>query len=221
MIRIVLMDSHQLFRVSLKSLLGTFVNCKVVLDISSFKEIPKGFRNEHIHLVILDPNSLRNRSLDTVRGFFPNAKMMILMDTSDRDYVLDCMQLGISGFFSKQDCPTHLESAVQDIVLSKNFEEVRLGAVVRKILVSDVGYRQKKKVQFTDREVQILKLVCMEKTNAEISTMLGLSIRTVESHRRRMIDKTDCRSIIGVILNALELKSLNLKTSFKNTHQAS
>lgn len=221
MIRIVLMDNHQLFRVSLKSLLGTFVNCKVVLDISSFKEIPKGFRNDHIQLVILDPNSLRNRSLDTVRGFFPNAKMMILTDTCDRDYVLDYMQQGISGFFFKQDCPTHLESAVQEIVLSENMQEVRLGSVVRKLLLSDSGYRQKRKVQFTDREVQILKLVCMEKTNAEISVMLGLSVRTVETHRRRMIDKTDCRSIIGVILNALELKSLNLKGPIKNTYRAS
>lgn len=221
MIRIVLVDSHQLFRVSLRSLIDSFPNCEVILDVSSLREIPKDFDPSVIHLVIFDPGETKKTVFESVQDFFKYSRMMILSDMIGRDDVMEYMEMGISGYFSKEDCPSQLERAITEISKSYDFEEVRLGAVVRQSLINDVGYRQRKKINFTDREVQVLKLVCMEKTNAEISDILGLSVRTIESHRRRMIDKVDCRSIIGVILNALELKSVNLKLPINNTNQAS
>jgi DNA-binding NarL/FixJ family response regulator len=194
-----------------------------VKDVSSIKEIPKGYNTKAIHLVIFDPTNVSDEFFAKVQQRFNSSRIMILTYNSDRENVMKYMELGISGFFSKEDCPSQLENSIQDISNNYAFEEVRLGSVVRESLMSDVGFRKKKKIQFSKREIQILRLVCNEKTNLEISEILGLSIRTIESHRRRMIDKTDCRSIIGVILNALELKSLNLNVDIpsENGHKAS
>ena len=221
MIRIVLVDNHRLFRVSLKSLLSSFDNCEVVLDVGSLKEIPSDFDRKSVHLVLHDSGKSKVDVFEEVKAYFMYSRLMILTDDIRRENVMKYMELGISGFYSKDDCPTQLEKAILDICSSYDFDEVRLGAVVRQSLIDDVSFRQQKKVQFTERELQVLKLVCMEKTNAEISDILGLSVRTIESHRRRMIDKADCKSIIGVILNALELKSVNLQLLINNTNQAS
>lgn len=220
MVRIILVDSHRLFRVSLKSLISTFRDCEVVMDVSSIKEIPKSYDTKSIHLIIFDPTNADKGAFSKIKQVFKYSRMMILTYNADRDNVIDYMELGISGFFSKEDCPSQLEHSIQEISNNYTFQEVRLGSVVRQALMTDVGFR-KKKIKFSKRELQILRLVCIEKTNSEISEILGLSIRTVESHRRRMIDKTDCRSIIGVILNAIEIKSLNLKRPIENGHKAS
>ncbi|MFT5819675.1 MAG: DNA-binding NarL/FixJ family response regulator [Crocinitomix sp.] len=221
MVRIVLLDSRKLFRVSLKSLIGSFANCKVVLDISSIKEVPSDFDFKKIHLVIIDPASIKTGGFQKAQNFFNYSRMIILTDLIDREHVMDYMQLGISGFFSKDDCPSQLEKAIQDISNNYDFEEVRLGSVIRQALISNVKYMKRKKVSFSDREIQVLKLVCLEKTNAEISDILELSVRTIESHRRRMIEKADCRSIIGVILNAIELNCVNLNATNNKRYRAS
>ena len=221
MVRIVLVDSHRLFRVSLKSLISSFSKCEVVLDVSSVKEIPKGYDTKAVHLVIFDPVTSEKMTVQKVQKFFSSSRMMILTDDMHRDSIMSFMKLRISGLFSKDDCPSQLETAIHDASNNYDLKEIRLGSVVRQTLVNDAANPQKKKVDFTDREIQILRLVCIEKTNAEISDLLGLSIRTIESHRRRMIDKADCRSIIGVILNALELKSVNLDLPIKAKHKAS
>ncbi len=221
MVRIVLLDSRKLFRVSLKSLIGSFADCKVELDISTLKEVPKDYDIKKIHLVIVDPASIKTGGFQKAQAYFKYSRFIVLTDSIEREQVIRYMQLGISGFFSKDDCPSQLEKAIQDISINYDFEEVRLGSVIRESLITDVRRLDRKKIAFTDREIQILKLVCLEKTNAEISDILGLSVRTIESHRRRMIEKTDCRSIIGVILNAIELKCVNLNATNNQRHQAS
>ncbi|NOQ74876.1 MAG: response regulator [Crocinitomix sp.] len=221
MVRIVLLDSRKLFRVSLKSLISSFTNCEVVLDISSLKEVPKDYDFKKIHLVIIDPASIKAGGFQKAQNFFNYSRIMVLTDLIEREHIMDYMQLGISGFFSKDDCPSQLEMAIQDISNNYDFEEVRLGSVIRQSLISNIKGMNRKKFSFSDREIQVLKLVCLEKTNAEISDILGLSVRTIESHRRRMIEKADCRSMIGVILNAIELKCVNLNATNTQRHQAS
>lgn len=224
MIRIVLVDGHRLFRVSLKSLINSFPRCEVVLDVDSLRNIPKDYNSEGVNLVIFDPfapQSVQTDLLEDVQDFFPESRMLILSDNSNREEILSHMEKGVSGYFSKEDCPSQLERSILDVSQSYSFEEVRLGAVVRQSLIDDVGYNSKRNVEFTERELQILRLVCMEKTNIEISDTLGLSVRTIESHRRRMIEKADCRSIIGVILNALDLKTLNQYLKATTSYRAS
>jgi DNA-binding NarL/FixJ family response regulator len=221
MVRIVLIDSRKLFRVSLKSLISSFTNCEVLLDVSSLKEVPKNYDCKQIHLVIIDPASVKFEGFLRAQIFFNYSRILVLTDLIEQDNIMNYMKLGISGVFSKNDCPSQLEKAIQDISNDYSFEEVRLGSVIRESLINDIKSKNKKKVAFSDREIQVLKLVCLEKTNAEISAILKLSVRTIESHRRRMIEKTDCRNIIGVILNAIELNCVNLSATNNQRYQAS
>ena len=203
MIRIVLLDNQKLFRVSFKSYISTFSNYQIELDIGSINEIPCNYDYNRIHLLIIDPTSIEN--FQKVQKDFNSSRIMILTNMIDRKAVMNYMEQGISGFFSKKDCPTQLVSSIHDISNNYNLNEVHLGAVVRQNLINGVKYLSNKQVTYSERELEVLKLVCQEKTNIEISVLLRLSVRTIESHRRRMIEKAECRTIIGVIFNAIKL----------------
>jgi DNA-binding NarL/FixJ family response regulator len=191
------------------------------MDISSLKEVPKNYDCKQIHLVIIDPASVKYDGFQKAQDFFNYSRIMVLTDLIEQDHIVKYMKLGISGVFSKDDCPQQLENAIQDITNNYGFDEVRLGSVIRESLINDIKASNKKKVSYSEREIQVLKLVCLEKTNAEISAILKLSVRTIESHRRRMIEKADCRSMIGVILNAIELNCVNISATKSGQNQAS
>jgi len=219
MIRIVLIDSQRLFRASLKSLINSFTKCQVVLDVPSLKEVPKKYDSKSIQIVIFDSQNSSKAKFEKIKDFFSDSQVIILTNKTDRNSIMDYMGMGVAGYFSKEDSPGQLKKAIHDINYSYTTGEVRLGSVVRNAIVTGIDDK-KKIIEYTERELQILKLVCKEKTNSEISEILGLSKRTIESHRRRMIDKTDCKSIIGVILNVFELKSGKLELKLKQ-NQAS
>ncbi|MCC7454289.1 MAG: response regulator transcription factor [Crocinitomix sp.] len=221
MIRIVIVDFQKMFRVSLKSFLSTLPNCEVCLDVSSTKEITKDFNFNAVHLVVFDPADTDPADFEKLQQNFESSKFMILTNYVTRDIVTNFMHQGVSGFFSKDDCPTQLESAIYEIVDSYNLSEVVLGKFVRQVLFDNPKTIAAKNVKFTSREIEVLNLVCLEKTNSEISEILGLSIRTIETHRRRMIDKADCRTIIGVIMNALGFSPTEEKMQNKNASRAS
>jgi len=221
MIKTILIDPQKLFRVSLKSFISSFSFLEVECDVSSIIEIPKDVNRSADYLIILDPKLSSRIDINTIQKSFPFAKILILTDQLSSNHLTEYLKFGIQGLFSKNDCPLQLRKGIHQIVEDRNANEVVIGPVSRQILLDDIGNRNKRNVSFSDREMQILQLVCLEKTNSEISGLLGLSIRTIESHRRRMIEKADCRSIIGVIVSVLEGQAINVNGIVNNSNQAS
>ena len=219
MIRLVIVDSNKLLRHSLHSLISTYNNYEVAAEVGSLKEITNDLDRKSIRAVIFQPEENHNESLDKMRAAFPQSKLVILSRHLDRDHIIYAMNSGVAAYFSKEDCPTEIERCIKEIDRKLDFREIQLGNIVRKKLVD--GKEESSTVKFSKRELEVLSLVCQEKTNAEISDILGLSIRTVESHRRRMTDKSSCKTIIGVILNAIELKTININKAKSKGSQAS
>ncbi|WP_027421067.1 response regulator transcription factor [Crocinitomix catalasitica] len=221
MIRIAIIDTCRFFRVSFTSFLSYDPEFIVETDVSTINEIPINFNYQSIDLVIYDPSSSRKADFQEIQKKFSNAKVIILSFDASRKNVMEFMHEGISGYYSKDDCPNQLNKTIIELAKSVNYEEIRLGAVVRQKLIADRGSILKRKINLSRREIEVLKLVCLEKTNAEISSLLNLSIRTIESHRRRMIEKADCRSIIGVILSVLDVDSESLPINLQQVSQVS
>lgn len=219
MTKIALIDAQQLLRVTLKNYIQSHVDFEVSLEVDSMKHIPLNMDVSEVQIVIYDPFKGGVEGFREIQAKFVNAKILVLTDQIDRDTVLSYIDQGASGYFSKNCCPNQLKSALTEIAINYDLREVRLGSLVRESLMNSANAVGRKKVKYTDRELEILNLVCLEKTNSEISTILNLSVRTVESHRRRMIDKTECKSIIGVVLSAIELQNLNLQLKFNDNRQ--
>ena len=106
------------------------------------------------------------------------------------------------------------------INLSSNGKPVAIimGPVVKDKLVNKEifgdNFEKPEKTKFSRRELEVLELVCKERTNTEIARLLGVSIRTVETHRRKMVEKTGSKSMIGVIVAAVQLNMTISSTGY-------
>lgn len=212
MIRIALLDKHKLFRVSIESFLEKSENTQVVLSTDSIDVLQSFQRNQNVDLIIADPKGLAEISemaVKSILDLFHKTRVLFLTEQLNEATITSAIERDAFGYFSKSDDPSQLTDLLNQLNEGYYKHETQLGKVPREFLVDNNAEVAKNEGQFSSREIEILELVCLEKTNAEISSILGLSIRTVESHRRRMIDKMDCRNIIGVILGAINTKVLS------------
>jgi DNA-binding NarL/FixJ family response regulator len=127
---------------------------------------------------------------------FSERATMILSNDFNKANVLRCFELGISAFFSRDISPDDLESILNDLISDSDYSNIRLEPKIKDQLTRAEPIQ----IELSEAEEAVLKLVCDQKSSAEISKELGISIRTVESRKRKMIKKTASKNMIGVIM---------------------
>lgn len=213
MIRIALLDKHKLFRVSLESYIDGNKDAITAISSDSIRLVESYGCHEKIDLLIVDPIGFDDSFsvfINKVMSVFKNVKVVFLTDHVKSIDVITAAELGAFGFYAKSDEPTEFEFLLTGLKNGNGNEKMKTGSVVKRCLVEEDNSDYSIDQRLTTREIEILRLVCIEKTNTEISKILGVSVRTIESHRRRMIEKLDCKNIIGVILIAINDNLLDL-----------
>jgi DNA-binding NarL/FixJ family response regulator len=208
MIKTVIIDSNKLILQGLKKVFSDFSTLDVIYDLSSLNELPKNISTINIGLVIIDPKSDTKINIEETQVVFPYAKIVVLTNLRQTNILTNYIKAGIAGLYSKSDCPTQIRNGIERIIADYNSNSKEMGSIIRQLFLDEIGKESTEKLVLTSREAEILQLVCHEKTNLEISHILGLSIRTIESHRRRMIDRSGSKTIIGVMVRVLELNRI-------------
>jgi len=165
--------------------------------------------DKEIDVIIVDPFTIAENAkfwLEQLKLNHLKSKIIVLTNNLDLDLIMSSIEKGLYAYFSKDDCPNELKNVMNDLDNHQFVEKTYFSQEVKKFLVNNSKTKIDNFSTLSKRELEILKLICEERTNVEISQILNLSVRTVESHRRRMIEKTESKSIIGVILTALRFK---------------
>ena len=209
MLRIGIVDDHLLFRRSLVMLVNTFPNTKVVLQAGNGQELLAQLNAVAIDLLLLDiqmPAMDGFQTCTTIKRLYPDIKILIISQLSTREAIHKVMELGANGFFSKNSNPEQLEQAIRGIKDKEFYFEQELGAIVREI-VSGTKKRQSAStdsaVAISAREMDVLRLACKEYSSIEIADRLCITARTVDTHRKRVMERTQSKNFIGVIVYAL------------------
>src|SRR5690606_17754283 len=134
---------------------------------------------------------------------YPSLRILVLSEEISKQKLSLLLRCGIAGYYSKSISADQFLEVIEKMIRNRHQLDVHIGPVVREKLSNEQlifdSYSYLAGIELTKREVEILNLICSEKSNAEISDILSLSIRTVETHRRRMIEKTNSKNIVGVI----------------------
>jgi DNA-binding NarL/FixJ family response regulator len=210
--RIGIVDKNDLFRSSLKSYVDNIKSCQVNIDCSDVKELEIRLFPGMVNILIIEIYKFTDDEWNCLKKLvhnFPEVKILILSNDISKEKVMKLIEIGVSGFYSKEVCPELLKNVILEIATTKNTFDIKLGAIVRERIMTAHFFNSSNKEilanDFSDREIEILNLICQEMTSPQISEALNLSVRTIEAHRRRMIDKCDKKNIVGVILHALSL----------------
>lgn len=212
-INIAIADDHRIFRRSLTRLIHDTSDIRVVLDASDGSELLEKLSSfeGNVDIILLDiqmPNMDGLHCLKILQKKYPNINVIILSHFSDEHYLKQALINGVHGYFTKDSDPDELLSAIREVRQGGFYFEGKLKNWIEQI-TNDLEFGSDKKeikLDFSKRELEIIYWSAMELKSREIADKLNISFRTVEGHKNNLIKKTGCKTFLGIILLAIDLK---------------
>jgi DNA-binding NarL/FixJ family response regulator len=191
------------------NLLRSFERINVVKDAENGKELLGLIKNEVPDVVIVDlqmPVMDGSEASKQILQKYPDIKIIVLTMHDSNKFILHMMDLGVHAFLLKNTEPDELEKAIY-AVADKDFYHNDLVASVLRKNVKDRKSGQDalfKTAELTEREKEILLLICQELTMKEIGQRLFLSENTVRNHRVNIMEKVGVNNIVGLVKYAYD-----------------
>jgi len=207
--KVYIADDHTLFRKAMVNLLKTFDRVSEVRDAENGNELLQLIKYEEPHVAIVDlqmPVMDGAEACEHILKRNPNVKVIILTMHDSQKYILHMMEMGVHAFLLKNTEPDELEKAIYSVIEKDFYHNDLVAAVLRKnVTEKRTGQRPSfKQAEITEREKEVLLLICRELTIKEISQRLSLSENTVRNHRVNMMDKIGVSNTVGLVKYAYE-----------------
>jgi two-component system nitrate/nitrite response regulator NarL len=207
-IRVLVADDHAIVRTGIRHVLETEPGFSVVGEASNGSEALALALELRPDVAVLDISMPGVSGLQTaaeLRRQLPETRIVVLSMHDNTEYVLESLRVGVHGYLLKDSAAAELGGAIRAVCRGESFFSPpvarQLGAVVRgEIARGPAGAL----AQLTARERQVLIGVARGQTNKEIAQELGISHRTVESHRESLMRKLDVYTVAGLTKVALE-----------------
>ncbi len=214
-ISVVITDDHRLFRKGIRSLLEEFHfidhiyeagNGLELLELLKLLKSPPGIVLLDIQMPVMDGIEAHRQ----IRKLYPQQKVIILTMEDDEHFIMYMISEGVNGFLLKNAEPEELEEAITKVYINDFYFPAELSKLVIKS-ASQKKFEAKNLPDFTEREMEVLDLICREFTAPEIAEKLEISARTVEGHRRKLLEKSGAKNIAGLVVFALKNKLVFIK----------
>ncbi len=212
-IRVLLADDHELFRAGLRAILLRVEGIEVVGEAGDGREALEMIAQAAPDVLLLDVNMPIMNGLDAamlVAKQFPEVRVIILSMHASEQYVGQALRAGAAGYLLKDSAPIELETAIRAVARGENY----LSPAVSNEVVS--AYRQQTEPaptsveQVTPRQREILKLIAEGKTTKEIAKLLGITVRTAETHRMQLMSRLKIHTVAGLVRCAAQAGLITL-----------
>jgi two-component system response regulator DegU len=202
-------DDHTLFRKAMVNLLHTFEAVTSVKDAENGKALLALMKYEVPDVCIIDlqmPVMDGAETCEAIVEKYPDVKIIVLTMHDSERYILHMMEMGVHAFLLKNTEPDELLEAILSVV-EKDFYHNDLVATVLRKNVKDKkgGQRPSFSSELSDREREIVMLVCQELTIKEIGQKLSISENTVRNHRVNIMEKVGVNNMVGLVKYAYEI----------------
>ncbi len=211
-LKIIIVDDHKLFREGLKILLSSLEEVDEVLEAPDGEAFLNMLATCHPDLVLMDIEMPRINGIEaTTRAIekFPDMKILALSMYSDEEYFQKMVDAGVCGFLLKNSEFSEVKKAITSVVQGNNyFTEEILYRLVNRFKTKPV--LTEPPVTLSDRELEVLLLICKGLSNQEIADQLFISKRTVDHHRASLLTKTDTRNAASLVIYAIKHKMIEV-----------
>jgi DNA-binding NarL/FixJ family response regulator len=208
-IKILLVDDHALIREGIKNSLMNHEHLDVAEAVNG-KEAIDQIAHTNFDLVIMDismPEMSGTEATSIITKKYPNLNVLMLSMHTDESHIREALKAGALGYILKN---TDMEELLEAIVTVSNGEPYFNKEVSAKIMNQLVRGKENNQSnglsKLTNRETEILKLISEEYTNHEIADKLFISSRTVDTHRRNLIQKLQAKNTAGLVRYAIRNK---------------
>lgn len=201
-VRILLADDHRIMREGLKALLEKHPSLQVIAEAENGIETLELARREKPEVVIMDiamPDLNGIEATRQLKAELADIKIIALSMHSDRRFVSEILKAGASAYVLKQSAFEDLVEAIKAVMANRRF----LSADILETVVNDYVTRLSQSEyeafrQLSGRERQVLQLLAEGNSTKEIAYKLGVSVKTIESHRQNIMSKLGIHSLAGL-----------------------
>ncbi len=207
LVRILITDDHELVAEGLKLLLGNEPDLHCVGPARNGQEALEYLEKEPFDVVLLDIDMPLLNGLDAcleMQRRFPAVKVIALTMYNQPSFIRQMMKNGASGFIPKNTSKQELVEAIHTVLRGERY----LSRSASQVLLDELRQPERQPTAFipelTNREQEVLRLICKGQTTAEIAAALFVSPHTAETHRRHLLSKLGVRNTAELVRLALE-----------------
>ena len=211
-IKVLLADDHKIIRIGLRGILEREEDMEVVGEAESGGEVLDALQKTVTDVVLMDIDMGRSNGTETtrkVRAMFPDVRVLALTMHEEAEHIIYMLEAGASGYLLKNVGRDELLYAIRTVVQGNSYFSHTVSATLLKA-ITDLkskpasAAKQASGSPLSDREIEVLKLIAQEHSNGEIAEKLFISIRTVDTHRRNILEKLQVKNTAGLVKYAIE-----------------
>ncbi len=186
-----------------------YTNIKFVMEAENGEELLTKLPEAAPEVVLCDLRMPVKDGIDTTKQItrdFPNVRVIILTMYEDERFVGHLMDCGAAGYLLKSTEPSEIKTAIMDVMRTGFY----LNPFVNKVLIKKNYSKQKfnpnlsTEIVISEKEKEVLTLVCMEFTAAEIAIKMDISARTVEAIKDRLMERFGVKNSVGLVFYAMK-----------------
>jgi len=208
-INIAIADDYKIFREGVKKCIAGDKALHVILEADNGEDLINSFWNPLPDVIIMDlkmPIMDGMEATQIIRKKHPSIKVLVVTMYDDDKFIIHLMEIGANGYLLKNAEPDEIRKAIYSVHENGYyFNDLVNKALLKKLVIkANLKPSFKQDVDLTEREMEVLKLICEEKTATEIAKEIFLSPRSVEGIRQRLIDKIGVRNTAGLVMFAVK-----------------
>ncbi|BAE85918.1 response regulator [Desulfitobacterium hafniense] len=205
-IRLFLVDDHSVLRSGLKMILNSQKDMVVIGEADSGSAAIAKIKEINPDIILLDismPDMSGLQALEKLSKV-SSAKILMLTMHADEKYLQEALKSGASGYVLKQAADTELLQAIRDVARGEIYLDSSLAQNLVKSMYSPRKDNNRSASNLTEREKEVLRYIALGYTNKEIGESLSVSVKTVETHKARIMEKIQCHKRSDLVRYAIE-----------------
>jgi DNA-binding NarL/FixJ family response regulator len=208
-IKIGIADDHKIFRKGVILSLRQYTNLSFIFEAENGEELLLKLQEEQPDVVLMDLRMPTKDGIETTKEVsrrYPDVKVLILTMFEDERFVSHLMENGANGYLLKNADPSEIKRAIME-VMAKGYY---LNNFVNRVLLKKSNNRNKSipslnsEIVLSDKEKEVVQLLCMEYTASEIAQKMEISPRTVESIKDRLMERFGLKNTAGLVFYAVK-----------------
>lgn len=208
-IRIIIADDHELLREGFSLLLRKQKEIEIVDEASNGKDLLEKVRKLQPDVVVTDiqmPEMDGIQATKKIKEEFPQIEVIALTMFNEDHLIIDMLESGAKGYLLKNTSQKELSEAIKAVYNGGTHFCSSTSERLKNMIVQSKfnPYKKKPSEVFSEREIEVMKLICQQMQNKEIAEKLFISVRTVEGYREKVFEKTGARTIAGVTIFAIK-----------------
>lgn len=208
-IKIAIADDYKIYRDGLKVGLSADDNMDIIAEADNGEDLMKILETETPHVILMDlkmPIMDGMEATKLVREKYPDIKILVVSMYDDDKFIIHLMENGANGYLLKNAEPDEIIKSIYAVHENGYyFNDLVNKALLKKlVLKNNLKPSFNQNIDLSEREHEVLKMICEEKTAAEIAKDIFLSPRSVEGIRQRLIEKIGVRNTAGLVMFAVK-----------------